>query len=207
MATKNICIWGDSITYGAWDTEGGWVDRLRRHLHERTIASGFDEYFWVYNLGIPGDTTDDILQRIDAECRAREPHISIFAAGINDSSRLAETGLPRVSVERLRKNASALIRRVREVSEAVFWIGLGIIDESAVAAEQESSADFRHQSVIEHHEALARVCLAEHVPYLDMLNVLAPEDLIDGLHPNAVGHQKMFEHIRDFLVAQGVLAR
>jgi len=26
----NILVFGDSITYGAWDEEGGWVQRLRK---------------------------------------------------------------------------------------------------------------------------------------------------------------------------------
>ncbi|TSC67284.1 MAG: hypothetical protein G01um101466_751, partial [Parcubacteria group bacterium Gr01-1014_66] len=45
ISTKNICIFGDSIAYGAWDTHGGWGDRLRSVLHTKTIASDFTSYF------------------------------------------------------------------------------------------------------------------------------------------------------------------
>jgi lysophospholipase L1-like esterase len=38
-----------------------------------------------------------------------------------------------------------------------------------------------------------------------MLNLLAPEDLFDGLHPNTEGHEKIFVQVRDFLLAKGVL--
>ncbi len=34
----NICIFGDSITYGAFDTEkGGWVNRLHLYLDSKMI--------------------------------------------------------------------------------------------------------------------------------------------------------------------------
>ena len=33
-----ILIFGDSITYGAWDKEGGWVQRLRKFLDERNLT-------------------------------------------------------------------------------------------------------------------------------------------------------------------------
>jgi lysophospholipase L1-like esterase len=33
-----------------------------------------------------------------------------------------------------------------------------------------------------------------------MFDLLDEKDLIDGLHPNSQGHQKMFERVRDFLL-------
>ena len=75
-----ILIFGDSITYGAWDTElGGWANRLR-------IAFDKENQDWnIYNLGVSGDTINDVLKRFDVECQAREPEKLIFAIGINDA--------------------------------------------------------------------------------------------------------------------------
>ena len=145
MATKNICIWGDSIAYGAWDEEGGWADRLRRFLHARTLASRFEEYYWVYNLGVPGETTDDLLKRFAPEHAAREPHIALFAVGINDSSHREKGGTPRVPIERFRENISELLNQAKKGAEAVVCIGLTTIDEDAVAAEAGIACDFRHE--------------------------------------------------------------
>ena len=47
---KNFLIWGDSITYGHGDADGGWVGRLRKTVWKDSL---------VYNLGISG-----ILQKI-----------------------------------------------------------------------------------------------------------------------------------------------
>lgn len=45
-----ILIFGDSITYGAWDSEGGWADRLKRWAHQHYLANGTK--LQVINLGI-----------------------------------------------------------------------------------------------------------------------------------------------------------
>ena len=45
-----ICIFGDSITWGAYDPEqGGWATRLRNYFEKQ------DNDVDVYNLGISGD--------------------------------------------------------------------------------------------------------------------------------------------------------
>jgi lysophospholipase L1-like esterase len=50
----NICIFGDSITYGAHDPiNGGWTTLLRNYLE------GKDDDITTYNLGICGDESSD----------------------------------------------------------------------------------------------------------------------------------------------------
>ena len=65
-----ILIFGDSIIYGAWDREGGWAARLRKFLDEKTLTEE-DFYCLVYNLGISGDTTEDLLERFEFETEQR----------------------------------------------------------------------------------------------------------------------------------------
>lgn len=42
------------------------------------------------------------------------------------------------------------------------------------------------------------VCQRNNVLFLD-IEELANEDFDDGLHPNAIGHEKIFIQVRDFL--------
>ncbi len=56
---------GDSITYGAWDSAGGWVARTRRNVDRICIDSQLQRSHWTYNLGISGDTTEDVRARLD----------------------------------------------------------------------------------------------------------------------------------------------
>jgi len=69
---------GDSITFGFYDKEGGWIQRLRKFLDDKLLneLEGLDKkilrklknpYFFVYNLGISGNTTENLLERFEFE--------------------------------------------------------------------------------------------------------------------------------------------
>ena len=93
-----IGIWGDSITYGASDTEAlGWVGRLRKSLPQ-------DGNVAVYNRGICGDTTEDLLKRFPIEAEAIQPNVIFFAIGINDSKYPADTEGNKVLLEDFKRN-------------------------------------------------------------------------------------------------------
>ena len=207
MTTTNICIWGDSIAYGAWDSAGGWVDRLRAYLHQREIDSRFEEYYWVYNLGIPGETSSDLIKRFEAELAPRTPHVALFAIGINDVCRQKANGdAPRVSIETYRENIRKFADVAKRSAEQVVFVGLVSVDENATQPFNGEDAYFSHSDMLAYNEALVDEAEKAGALYIDMLNLLAPEDLFDGLHPNASGHEKMYVQIRDFLLAKGVVS-
>ena len=82
----NILVFGASITWGAWDREGGWVQRLRNFVDEKNISNP-DYDRMIYNLGISGDTTENLLSRLENEVKTRlseEETIIIFSIGTND---------------------------------------------------------------------------------------------------------------------------
>lgn len=59
---NSILCFGDSISYGEGDSQsGGWVEQLKRRLINVT----------VFNLGIPGETTDGLRLRIEFEVQRR----------------------------------------------------------------------------------------------------------------------------------------
>jgi len=77
----NICIFGDSITWGAYDPiNGGWVGLLRNYFEKKSEGE-----IEIYNLGISGNTTDGLLKMIENESIPREPEVIVLAIGINDT--------------------------------------------------------------------------------------------------------------------------
>ena len=65
----NICVFDDSIVWGAWDKEKtGQVNRLAIYCQNSNGEK------IVYNLGIPSETTTDLLKRIKNECESRMPN-------------------------------------------------------------------------------------------------------------------------------------
>lgn len=205
MTTLNICIWGDSITYGAWDAGGGWADRLRRYLHEQTLASSFSRYYWVYNLGIPGDTTRDVLNHFDAECAARNPDLILFALGVNDASVMPGEQGPRVPLDEFTANTGELVARAKACSPHVFWVGLTpVVEEVWKKHASETDALFENARIAEYRRALSDMARHLGVPVIDVDDLLTSEDLIDGLHPNSRGHEKIFLRVKNFLATHEV---
>ena len=66
-----ILVFGDSITYGAWDKRGGWVQRLREFLDEKNLIDLNKIPVLIYNLGVSGDTTNDALERFEFESKKK----------------------------------------------------------------------------------------------------------------------------------------
>ena len=69
MTRNKILVFGDSITYGQRDLEmGGWVNRLKLALaHDDSITSCH-----VFNMGISGQNTTEVLERMERECAEKK---------------------------------------------------------------------------------------------------------------------------------------
>jgi len=202
--SKRICIFGDSITHGHNDEDtGGWADLLKR-------------FFWskenrhmdvsVYPLGISGNTTEDILQRFDVETKAREPEVIILYIGINDTV-FTKSGGVEVGEETFRANFKALVEKAKQYTQSIVALGLNdVIDEMLQPFPWSSTGKcYSKDRVILFDKIIHDVCNEEEVSYIDMKNVITEQDLPDGLHPNAEGHQKIFERVKDFLIEKEIV--
>lgn len=109
---NRILIFGDSITWGANDSEGGWATRLKVYTDEQTVA-GKEDYDTVYPLGVSGNKTDDLLVRFEAEIKSRlddESNIVVLIAiGVNDSQFQLKTEENRVPIRRFQANLAKLL--------------------------------------------------------------------------------------------------
>lgn len=186
----NICIFGDSITWGATDCEkGGWAERLKAELMAKDID--------VYNLGISGDTTEEILKRFDAEAEARNPDIIIFAIGINDSLNIGKEKI--IDTDKFQDNISSLFYKAKKITDKISFVGLTNVDETKTNPyfPSETGKSYNNQSIGEYDEAIKIFCEEKDIAFVDMFGLLInDEDLYDGLHPTSIGHQKMLEKIK-----------
>jgi lysophospholipase L1-like esterase len=183
-----IGVWGDSITYGAGDSEAlGWVGRLRKLLE----ANGDIE---VYNRGICGDTTDDLLKRFSAEADAIQPNTTIFAIGINDSKYLAGAMSSKVPLEKYKKNIHTLHALAKKYTDKIIFIGATKVDE---ALARDSGTRFTNEVIQTYNNFLNEFSRTEGLVFVDVFDVLdIHTDLGDGLHPNAQGYDKLFRKMR-----------
>jgi lysophospholipase L1-like esterase len=182
MADTEIGIWGDSLTYGESDIAAlGWVGRFRKSLP-------LTEWSTVYNRGVCGDTTKDLLKRFPIEAESIQPTVIVFAIGINDSKYPANQEGSNVSIDDFKRNLQMLIEEGRKYTEKIFIVSLTKVNETAIG----SSSKFRNEQIEIYNDSLATIAEANKLEFIDFMNVLDVEtDLYDGLHPNARGYEKL----------------
>jgi len=212
---KTILIFGASFAWGSWDPEGGgWVERLKRFLMER-VTSTDDPEDYVYNLGIPGDTTTGLLSRFESEARARikpdRENIVIFEIGTNDSKYIDDK-TPETPLEKFRENLQLLISLGKKFARTIAFVGLTPIGESKSTPVYWNSRYFYRNSYIQSYDAIIKdVAGSESVFYIDIFDTFEKEDIRqlldedDFLHPNPKGHEKIFEIVRDFLIKEQII--
>jgi len=194
-------VFGDSITYGNWDLEGGWVGRLRKYLDHISINSNFERYYEIYNLGVSGDTSRGVLERFERETKVRfekDEITLVFAIGINDSLFFNAEKHFKVTPEEFSENAKKIIEISREYTPRILFIGLTPVDEQKVdPIPWRPESSYKNEYIEKYNQLLKEICQVEKVVFINLLEKLGVDNfvdnLIDGVHPNSEGHQKIFE--------------
>lgn len=190
----DICIFGDSITWGAFDPEGGGrANRLRNHLEP--------DGHMVYNCGVSGDSTEDLLFRFKTEATAREPELIVFAIGTNDSQYIHSKDNPRTTLEQFEKNLEELIKQSKDFTEKILFVGLTEVEEEKVMPIPWSNKNifYDNENFKQYDGIIKKVCVESKLPYVEVSDLLQRGELSDGLHPNSKGHEKLFKAIKDKL--------
>jgi len=204
-----ILIFGGSTTYGKCDPDGGWAGRLRKHIDQN--AKNIDSNS-VFNLGISGDTTEDVLRRFEFETKQRikedKDLIFIFSIGVNDTQFLHDKRDTMTSPEKFRKNLIKLMQMAQKFSPKIVFLGFQPVDESRTDPWKPSKS-YRMEHIEKYDKIVKEVCKETGVYFIDILPALRQGGykniLYDGLHPNSEGHQKIFELVRDFLSEQKLI--
>lgn len=183
-----IGIWGDSITFGSCDKEAlGWAGRLRKSLL-------IDDDNQLYNFGICGETSEDLLKRFDIEAKAIEPNKIIFAVGINDSKFPSESDISKVPPEIFERNLNKLIEQAKKYSDQITLVGLTKVNDEWRSVR---GSRFLNEEIKKYDSIIKEVAEKNTCSYISVIDIINPEtDLADGLHPNALGYHKMFEKIK-----------
>ena len=193
-----ILVFGDSIVYGYDDSEGGWwVERLKRDLWEN--ESGWD----VYNLWIPGDTSQDVAVRIAPEMSARVDGdaIVIIAVGINDAMRFEGGDERFVGEENFSTAINLIVDDVTwfETPLLLLWltrVAWGVLPCGDTVVYDNNDIEL-------YDKLLAKIALDRSIDYLPLNDVMDESYLKDGLHPNQLWHKLIYEKVKGFLEEKG----
>lgn len=206
---SNILIFGDSIGYGCDDTQGGWIDRIKKEFFNYSKDKSLKHDLKVYNLAISGDTTSDVLKRIQVELKARnwddQPTKIIFAIGINDSVFVGNK--TRTSRKQFIENLSLLIKTARASGVVAAFVGLTPVDETKTNPIPWDEELSMNNEIIEEYDAMIRgYCSDNAIRFIDIFNTVDQEEFVkllpDGLHPDTKGHDELYKIIKPALTKE-----
>jgi len=198
----NILVFGDSIAHGDYDSEGGWVDRLKRHLKVLFLKGKISEDIDLYNLCVDGDTSKEVLERLEYECAARcwdkKINSIVFAIGINDSIIINDKN--KTPKAKFKNNLEKLYSIASKYANIIIFVGLTPVEETKVTPMPWSPEESWLLKEIKKYDGIIQnFCKENDLPYLYLYDKLTIKDLADGAHPNTKGHEIIFQTVKNFL--------
>lgn len=161
-----IVAFGDSLTYGTGAARGqDWPSVVARKCHCDII-----------NKGIPGETTEGALARLDKDVLNLKPRLVIVGLGGNDM-------LQRLPRDRMIENLKEIITQIQQSGAMVALVGL-----KGFPLDNGTGASYKR---------LARETGSIYIP--NILGGIFTDSKLksDQVHPNAAGYAIMADRIYD----------
>jgi lysophospholipase L1-like esterase len=207
---NRIIVFGSGTAHGLWDVQGGWAQRLRTQLEQKTLETRGNQYYEVYNLGIRGEDTGTVLDRFDNEMKARydddheeTEHTVIFQVGANDTVFVYEEDDLLNDEEDFRENVRELIQKAKKYTDQVMFLGMIPVDDEDIepipAIEGRSYTTARMDG---YNDAIREVCEEEGAVFVNIYKQFGKDAdnlLEDGLHPNGEGHNLIHQKVKQKL--------
>ena len=180
---ENIVFYGDSITEGY------------------NVKEFFDEYR-VVNSGISGDTTENLIARIDSDLYDYNPSMVIIQIGTNDirtgikdEDIIKNLKLIIKGIRKNRKNANILIESIYPINREMnteYW--------------KDVNPDYTNKHIIKVNKMIQKMCKNEHIKYINVYSHLLDDNnnlkeiySKEGLHLTDLGYYKTTKVIKEYL--------
>ena len=180
---ENIVFFGDSITEGY------------------NVKEFYDEYR-VVNSGISGNTTKDLINRIDNDLYDYNPSVVIIQigtndlrAGIKDEEIINNLKIIIKGIRKNRKNSSILIESIYPLNrdmDTEYW--------------NDVNPDYNNKHIIKLNNDIKDLCKKEHIKYIDVYTSLLDDNKNlkevyskEGLHLTDLGYYKVTKIIKKYL--------
>ena len=196
--TWRVVAIGDSVIYGRHDPGGGWIGRLRLALESR------DKWSAVFNLGIGGQTSSDIIARFTSEVTPRTPNTVVIGCGLNDFRGEGQMGSPIVSVDLFETNLNRILVEAHAIGiQRRILAQMNKIDTSSQEVDGFCYPADRWR---EYNQAISRLGRKHEAAILHFGDLgdfsIASGSLSDRVHPSPRGHSQMAEMAVPLLLGQ-----
>ena len=184
-SVTKIAFLGDSITEYGWKNKFGYVQTVVELLK----ASGLK--IKPIPAWICGNTTKDMLKRLDKDILSQNPDVIFFMGGINDID------LNAVPFDEFKQNIKTIIKKINTNNIKLYIISITLISEDINSP--------KNIEVDRYNEFLKEITTEQNVYYIDV-NTKFKEELekhknrtsvltTDGIHLNHLGNKILAETI------------
>lgn len=161
----------------------------------------------LYNLGVRGDTVQQVARRLESEFRYRGelrhqvPDRIILSVGVNDSARLGRLeGRCFTPFSDFQTQLADLLDRAVQLCPVLF-VGMVPVNEAAMPFLE--VFHYNHADQRLYNEVTRLACHERQIPYLDIFDIWQQRGIswcrqqlsADGLHPNSQGYQSLLADI------------
>lgn len=207
-----VLIFGDSITQGFYDEKGGWATRLVNQYLGQEVTGEINAPT-LFNLGISGDTTQNLLDRFESEATARidktGKNAIVFAIGTNDT--IYRENEFDSTADEYRQKLDSLYNIASAYSDKLLFVSLfPIVDELLQPFPWSSSGKcYSTERMKLFNDTLTTFCQDKRLRLVDLWTVFEQQSdlkslFFDGIHPNHEGHQVIADIVRPEL--EGLLS-
>ncbi|WP_276877973.1 SGNH/GDSL hydrolase family protein [Chryseobacterium joostei] len=191
-------FFGDSITYGEYDgVFGGWVDILKRYALQKFHEGNGDELI-LYNLGIGGETTEGLLNRMPTELGARnsaDGNLVFISYGANDLA--IKEGVQVVEPETFKSNIIKAVQHAKQFSKDIYLVSILPVSKKIDGVVVSSGKLRTNEEVVAYNQILKDIAVDHSLMYIDFYAAILEDKEIllsaDGVHPNEKGYGMMAE--------------
>jgi len=202
-----VLIFGDSITEGKWDRQGGWAQRLINDYLVQGIADLEADVPLLFNLGVSADSTLELLARFEHETKARQrPNMAfVFAIGTNDSR--IDGSTPFLTQEQYAANIESLVAQAKQFAPThrMLFVGLPPCDEARTTPVSWRDTSYTNERIKQFDQTIQKVCAKLGTHYVPVFEPYQAQQatkgdmLLDGLHPDDAGHNLIYEQVKPAL--------
>ncbi|HET7528739.1 MAG TPA: GDSL-type esterase/lipase family protein [Candidatus Saccharimonadales bacterium] len=197
-----VLVFGASTVQGYWDSQGGWADRLKRYYDQIQLKDLSKDVPHVMNLGISGDGSAELLERIDPEIAARQNDKGVavvISIGTNSAAMLR--GEPVTDPGNFQAELKRILLIAKKYTNKILLVGLPAVDESKTDPVAWFDMRFKNDRIKEFENHVKDLAYQEGIGFVAVHDIMQSKtDEImqshDGLHPNDAGHQFIFELVR-----------
>ncbi|HKL44582.1 MAG TPA: GDSL-type esterase/lipase family protein [Candidatus Absconditabacterales bacterium] len=200
-----ICIWGDSISRGAFDyDQGGRVNRL----HKRGLKN--DNY--IYNFSVSSNDTRGVLYAMEKQIdiieniEPEDEYIYIFAIGSNDARYINNKENKVVPISEFRSNLNQIINLSKNITNKIIFLGINQIDENKTKPiPREPTEYYENDDLKEYNKCIEEICKSNNIDLISMRNLLTPSNFEDGLHPDPKNHKIIYDAVKEYIIDNKII--